>query len=123
MTAQKSPYFFVGVGGKKCNHRAVRAWFKKCLKKARISYVSRNRLPRVHDLRHTFAVSSLASMAEAGIDLYVSLPVLSTYLGHQSLERTNHYVRLTATMYPELLKDVNTVCLDVFPKYKNYEAD
>lgn len=85
--------------------------------------MSRNRLPRVHDLRHTFAVSSLASMAEAGIDLYVSLPVLSTYLGHQSLEGTNHYVRLTAMMYPELLKDVNTVCLDVFPKYKNYEAD
>ena len=40
-----------------------------CLKKARISRVSRNRLPRVHDLRHTFAVNSLASMAEAGIDL------------------------------------------------------
>lgn len=123
ITAQKSPYFLVGVGGKKCSQQAVRAWFKRCLKKARISYVSRNRLPRVHDLRHTFAVSSLASMAEAGIDLYVSLPVLSTYLGHQSLEGTNHYVRLTATMYPELLKDVNTVCLDVFPKYKNYEAD
>lgn len=122
ITVQKS-YFFVGVGGKKCSQQAVRAWFKRCLKKARISYVSRNRLPRVHDLRHTFAVSSLASMAEAGIDLYVSLPVLSAYLGHQSLEGTNHYVRLTATMYPELLKDVNTVCLDVFPKYKNYEAD
>src|SRR5690606_38360161 len=42
MTAQKSPYFFVGVGGKKCSHQAVRAWFKKCLKRARISRVSRN---------------------------------------------------------------------------------
>ena len=121
--AQKSSYFLVGVGGKKCSQQAVRSWFKRCIKKSRISDLSKNRLPRLHDLRHTFAVSSLASMAEAGIDLYVSLPVLSTYLGHQSLEGTNHYVRLTATMYPELLKDINTVCFDVFPKYKNYEAD
>lgn len=123
IAARKSSYFFVGLDGKKCRHQAVSKWFKKCLKKVQISYVSRNRLPRLHDLRHTFAVTSLANMAEAGIDLYVSLPVLSNYLGHQSLEGTNHYVRLTATMYPELLKDVDTVCLDVFPKYKNYEAD
>jgi len=123
IAAQKSPYFFVGLDGKKCSHQAVSKWFKKCLRKVRISYVSGNRLPRLHDLRHTFAVTSLASMAEAGIDLYVSLPILSTYLGHQSLEGTNHYVRLTATMYPGLLKDIDTVCLDVFPKYKNYEAD
>jgi integrase/recombinase XerD len=123
IAAKKSSYFFVGLDGRKCSHQAVSRWFKKCLKKARISRMSKNRLPRLHDLRHTFAVTSLASMAEAGIDLYASLPILSNYLGHQSLEGTNRYVRLTATMYPELLKDLDTVCLDVFPKYKNYEAD
>lgn len=123
VAARKSSYFFIGLDGNKCSHAAVGKWFKKCLKKVRIAYVGRNRLPRLHDLRHTFAVTSLANMAEAGIDLYASLPILSNYLGHQSLEGTNHYVRLTATMYPELLRDVDTVCLDVFPKYKNYEAD
>lgn len=119
----KLTYFFVSLNGSKCGHQAVGEWFKKCLKKAGVQYVSRNNLPRLHDLRHTFAVTSLANMAEAGIDLYASLPVLSTYLGHQSLEGTNHYVRLTANMYPGLLKDVDTVCLDVFPKFKNYEAN
>jgi integrase/recombinase XerD len=123
IAARKSSYFFVGLDGKKCSQQAVSRWFKKCLKKVQIPFVSRNRLPRLHDLRHTFAVTSLANMAEAGIDLYASLPILSNYLGHQSLEGTNHYVRLTATMYPELLKDVDAVCLDVFPKFKNYEAD
>jgi integrase/recombinase XerD len=26
-------------------------------------------------------------------------------------------------MYPDLIKDVDMICLDVFPKFKNYEAD
>lgn len=78
--------------------------------------------PRLHDLRHTFSVHALAGMAESGIDLYCSLPILSTYLGHQSLEATNAYVRLTAEMYPGLLKDVDFICLNVFPKTSNYAA-
>jgi len=70
----------------------------------------------VHDLRHSFAVHSLATMAEAGMDLYCSLPVLSTYLGHQSLKATNSYVRLTADMYPGLIRKIDLICFDVFPK-------
>lgn len=119
----KSGYFFVKLNGSKCGYQSIVHWFKKCLEKAGIQHVGLNHLPRIHDLRHTFAVTSLANMAESGIDLYASLPVLSNYLGHQSLEGTNHYVRLTANMYPDLLKDIDTVCLDVFPKFKNYEAD
>lgn len=81
------------------------------------------RRPRVHDLRHTYAVTALASMADTGIDLYVSLPILSNYLGHQSLEATNYYVRLTANMFPGLLKDVDLFCLNVFPKFQNDETN
>ena len=112
-----SNYFFVKANGEGCNLR-VRNWFKKCLDIAGIPYTA-----RLHDLRHTFAVTSLAHMAESGIDLYASLPILSNYLGHQSIGATNHYVRLTSNMYPDLITDVNTVCLDVFPKFKNYEAN
>jgi len=60
-------------------------------------------------------------MAEFGMDLYCSLPILSTYLGHQSLQSTNSYVRLTAEIYPELLKDVDAICLNVFPNIDTYE--
>jgi len=118
----KPGFFFVKLNGRKCGYSA-RDWFKKCLKIANIQYIGENKGPRIHDLRHTFAVKSLAQMAESGIDLYASLPILSNYLGHQSLEATNHYVRLTANMYPNLIKDINTLCLDVFPKFKNYETD
>ncbi|OIQ71160.1 hypothetical protein GALL_472220 [mine drainage metagenome] len=62
-------------------------------------------------------------MAEAGVDLYVSLPILSTYLGHQSIEATNHYVRLTKHIYPDLIKDTSVICQDVFPKYQSHDED
>jgi hypothetical protein len=62
-------------------------------------------------------------MAESGVDLYTSLPVLSTYLGHQSINSTNGYVRLTEVMYPGLLKDVDMICLNVFPNIENYETN
>lgn len=110
-------HFFVKVNGHKCG-QAVRDWFKKCLDRTEIPNTA-----RLHDLRHTFAVTSLAHMAESGTDLYASLPILSNYLGHQSIGATDHYVRLTANMYPDLINDMDTVCLDVFPKFRNYEAD
>ena len=119
---RKSGYFFIKLDGSKCG-TTVWVWFRKCLNKAAIPYIGRWQGPRIHDLRHTFAVTSLANMAESGIDLYASLPILSNYLGHQSLKATDHYVRLTANMYPQLIKDLDMICLDVFPKFRNYEAD
>jgi integrase/recombinase XerD len=116
-------YFFVKLDGTLPSPATVGVWFRRCLSQAGIPYIGMYQGPRVHDLRHTFAVTSLANMAESGIDLYVSLPVLSTYLGHQSLESTNQYVRLTKHIYPHLINDVNLICQDVFPKYRNHETD
>jgi len=121
---KKTPaYFFTKLDGNQLRPASVGTWFRKCLGMADIPYIGRYQGPRVHDLRHTFAVTSLANMAEAGVDLYVSLPILSTYLGHQSIEATNHYVRLTKHIYPDLIKDTNVICQDVFPKYQSHDED
>ena len=90
-------------------------WFRKILFKSGISHAGRGAGPRLHDFRHTFSVHSLAAMSEKGVDLYYSLPILSTYLGHQSLTATDKYVRLTAEMYPSLIENVNKVCPHIFP--------
>ena len=90
-------------------------WFRKILFKSGISHAGRGAGPRLHDFRHTFSVHSLAAMSEKGVDLYYSLPILSTYLGHQSLTATDKYVRLTAEMYPSLIKNVNKLCPHIFP--------
>ncbi|MBW8878815.1 MAG: tyrosine-type recombinase/integrase [Acidobacteria bacterium] len=49
-------------------------------------------LPRIHDLRHTFAVNRVAAWYEQGQDVNARLPALSTYLGHVSVEKTRRYL-------------------------------
>lgn len=119
----ENEYFFISCNGLPIKRDAVYRKFRIILKIAGISHLGENRGPRLHDLRHTFSVHSLAMMAEAGMDLYCSLPILSTYLGHQSLHSTNSYVRLTAEIYPELIKDVDAICLNVFPNLDSYESN
>ena len=115
--------FFISLNGSATVHHTFYCWFRIVLRAAGIPYTGNYRGPRIHDIRHTFSCHALAKMAESGVDLYTSLPVLSTYLGHQSFNATNGYVRLTAAMYPDLLKDVDMICLNVFPNIENYETN
>lgn len=108
----ESDWFFISPNGEQCDIRVVRSWFKKCMKQ--LTDEARS-TARVHDLRHTFAVHSMCQMVESGMDLYATLPVLSNYLGHNSIGATNHYVRLTSSMFPKLIKDFDKVCFDMFP--------
>ena len=48
--------------------------------------------PRPHDFRHTFAVNRVATWYSEGCDVNALLPVLSTYLGHVSVENTRLYL-------------------------------
>lgn len=59
--------------------------------------------PRLHDLRHSFAVHSLTAWYRQGADVQRLLPVLSTYLGHSDLEGTKVYLSMT----PELLQQAS----------------
>lgn len=59
--------------------------------------------PRLHDLRHTFAVHRLTSWYRSGADVQRLLPKLSTYMGHVGIAETAHYL----TMTPELLNEAN----------------
>ena len=111
-------YFFVSPEGTNCCQGSVYNWFRKALTLSGIPHIGDHQGPRVHDLRHTFAVHSLVQMAKSGQDLYYSLLLLSTCLGHKSLDATDQYVRLTSEMYPDLLKDQNGICAYVFPKTK-----
>ncbi|HET7117082.1 MAG TPA: tyrosine-type recombinase/integrase [Hanamia sp.] len=121
--AQLNPYvsdrFFISPKGSPCIHIEVYAWFRKVLYNAGISHGGKGHGPRLHDIRHSFSVHSLAAMAEAGMDLYYSLPVLSTYLGHQSLGATDKYVRLTKEMYPSIIENANKLCPYLFPEILN----
>lgn len=111
-------YFYLQINGNRYATNSIYIWFRKILWKAGISHGGKGKGPRIHDLRQTFSVHSLVEMSRKGLDLYYSLPILSKYLGHNSLEATDKYVRLTAEMYPEIIQEVNNLCSYVFPEVK-----
>jgi integrase len=55
-------------------------------------------LPRLHDLRHTFAVCRVTAWYEQGQEVDALLPALSTYLGHLSVEKTRCYLVTNGTL-------------------------
>lgn len=59
--------------------------------------------PRLHDIRHTYTVTRLASWYREGADVQRLLPQLATYLGHVHIAATQHYL----TMTPELLRQAS----------------
>ncbi len=112
---RKENRFFIKPDGSPMRCVSAYNWFRKILFVANISHGGRGHGPRLQDLRHTFSVHSLATMSDSELDLYYALPLLSTYLGHQSLEATEKYVRLTIEMYPDLIKKTSNICSSVFP--------
>ncbi|MGH7988858.1 MAG: tyrosine-type recombinase/integrase [Limisphaerales bacterium] len=58
----------------------------------------RGRPPRIHDLRHSFAVTALHRWYRQGVAVQAKLPHLATYLGHVSPAYTHHYLHLTSDL-------------------------
>lgn len=97
----------------------IGAIFKDCLELAGIEYKGKHIGPRLHDLRHTFACHSLKQMDECGMDIYTTLPILSTILGHRSMDSTEKYAKLTSEVYPEIIKKIESLQPNLFPIIHN----
>lgn len=94
----EAPFFvkYNGRGMKMCNVEYV---FPLIRRKAGISRTDGGRFqPRLHDLRHTFAVHRLTSWYREGKDVQKLLPQLSIYLGHRHLADTSVYLTMTAEL-------------------------
>lgn len=89
--------------------------FRRFLWQARISHGGRGQGPRVHDLRHVFAVNNLRACFARGDDVGAFLPVLQAYMGHASPNDTAYYLRMTADSYPHITAQVRRVIGDVVP--------
>ncbi len=111
-----SSFFFIKSDGSYCAAQSIYTWFRRLLAECSIPYVGNHHGPRVHDLRHTFAVHAFVQMAHSGMDLYTSLPIISACLGHKSLYATEQYIRLTSEMYPELAGQCSSVNAFVYPR-------
>lgn len=57
--------------------------------------------PRLHDLRHAFAVDRVIAWYREGADVQACLPLLATYLGHINLTGTQTYLTMTHELLGE----------------------
>ena len=80
----------------------VNQTFRNVLRQCGIRH-SKHTGPRIHDLRHTFAVHRLLAWYRDGGDVNARLPWLSTYMGHVDVHSTQVYLQPTA----ELVEQVN----------------
>lgn len=96
--APRTPSFFVSTAGTRPIYECVRETF---LKLRAIAGLDRDRRlrPRIHDLRHTFAVQTLLEWHRADVDVAARLPLLSAWLGHRHPASTYYYLQAA----PELL--------------------
>lgn len=102
--ASPDSHLFVSSVGKPCSRRTILTYFHRIIEECGIPRRCDQRGPMVHEIRHSTAVHSLIKLTQAGVDLYCSLPLLATFMGHKKVLDTEAYVRLTQEMYPEVLK-------------------
>jgi integrase/recombinase XerD len=91
--------FFLSNKGMPLTDCIVRWTFIKISRQIGLRKVGDNSGPRIHDLRHRFAVTTLLNWYRTGVDVEQRLPVLSTYLGHAHVTDTYWYL----SAIPELL--------------------
>jgi integrase len=97
--------FFQGQGGKPISRSTAERVFRKRCVAAQVRRMDGSRYqPRLHDLRHTFAVHSLTAGYRAGVDVQALLVKLSAYLGHVNIAATQKYLTIT----PELRKQASS---------------
>ena len=108
--------FFPGPSGGPFSLRTVYTLFRQLLLQCGISHGGRGKGPRIHDARHLFAVRVLRRWYQDGADLDAKLPLLATYLGHVNLSGTEHYLHLTAELFPEITARANAAFGDVIPR-------
>lgn len=106
---------------KQLDQTIVYTWFRRILWQARIPHLDNRKGPRLHDLRHTFAVHSLQNAVGKGVDINAFLPILSVYLGHRNLYATEKYLRLTAEVYSSVSNNVCNISEGVIPEVLDYD--
>jgi integrase len=90
---------FVSLAGTRLRYNRVSATYNRFARDAGLLDRSPSCTPRLHDLRHSFAVATILDAYRRGENAAPVLPKLSTYLGHTDPKHTYWYLSAA----PELL--------------------
>lgn len=112
----ENSFFFPALHNECYSPNTIYNVFVKLMKQADIPHLSNGKYPRLHDLRHTFAVHALEQSVKKGLDPYCSLPALSIYMGHKGIESTEYYLRLTKHYFINVLSYTEEQANKIFPE-------
>jgi len=98
-----APFFVTRAGAQVPIYLIQRAFRRLCARSDVRRHHGGRFQPRLHDLRHSFAVNRLTTWYREGKNVQRLLPHLSTYLGHTDIASTQLYL----TMTPELLQEAS----------------
>ena len=110
-------YFFPSPSDGPWSHPAVYWLYRELLMRCGVAHAGRGKGPRLHDLRHAYAVHALLRWCREGANLDAKLPVLATYLGHRSLAGTQRYLHLIPELFPEITVRTSAAFGDVIPRW------
>jgi len=105
-TAANEDHLFVSVRGRVLDNSSVGEVFRSLLEVIGLGQSPNGRRPRIHDVRHSFAVRALESCPEGRDNVGRHLLALSTYMGHRHVSDTFWYLEAT----PHLMRDIANAC-------------
>ena len=92
--------FFVSEKGTRISTHTLRETFAKLCGNTGLRHPGQHHSPRLHDLRHRFAIKTLMQWYREQCDMALCLPRLATWLGHVNISSTYWYL----TAIPELME-------------------
>jgi integrase len=96
-----SSYLFVSSRGNRLDIADIHRTFYLLSRQIGLRGLTDSRGPRLHDMRHRYAVNTLLQWYRSGEDVERRLPILSTYLGHVHVADTYWYL----SAWPELMRE------------------
>lgn len=116
---KEETWFFPSGTGNPISCSWIRDAFLKCIQyigieKPDLPKHSRNIC--LHCLRHSFAVAAFRQLDNNGLDMYSEIPILSTYMGHENLYGTEHYLRMAAENSRDILNKMEKFNKGLFPE-------
>jgi len=112
--SKDTAYLFQSPRKGKIDKSTVYRRFRQYLQCANIPHTDAG--PRVHDLRHNYAVKCMKKWVLSGEELTNLLPYLAAYMGHSDFRGTQYYLRLTADLYPDIINRLDVCFGHVIPE-------
>lgn len=92
LAGRRATHFFITSRGHHLDSGEIHRTFYKLSRQIGLRGPEDRNGPRIHDLRHRFAIETLLAWYRSGEDVERRLPVLSTYLGHVHVADTYWYL-------------------------------